>query len=146
MKRTCRHHSREFKQEAVALVVEHDYNCVAAGRSLVVTGALIGRWKDELESHKAEAFPGQGIRPTEQQPFQNRTAARQAIFDYIECFYNRQCLHQTLGYRSPEEFERQVCDSYLGVCNFRTTSVRPVELGLVVLVEIILNMQASQKN
>ena len=32
--------------------------------------------------------------------------ARQAIVEYIEGFYNRQHLHQTLGYRSPEEFEK----------------------------------------
>ncbi|MEO8327910.1 MAG: transposase [Nitrospirota bacterium] len=67
MKRTGRHHSRELKQEAIALVVEHGYSWAAAGRSLGVSGALIGRWKDELETHKAEAFPGQGKRPTEQQ-------------------------------------------------------------------------------
>lgn len=43
--------------------------------------------------------------------FQSRTEARQAIFDYIECFYNRQRLHQTLGYCSPEAFEQEVSDS-----------------------------------
>jgi putative transposase len=32
--------------------------------------------------------------------------ARTAIFDYIETFYNRKRLHSTLGYRSPEEYER----------------------------------------
>jgi transposase InsO family protein len=30
-----------------------------------------------------------------------------AIVDYIERFYNRQRLDQTMGYRSPEEFDRQ---------------------------------------
>ncbi|MCA9471320.1 MAG: transposase [Nitrospirales bacterium] len=67
MKRLRRFHSREFKQEAVALVVEHGYSCAAAGRSLGVSGALIGRWKDELATHKADAFPGQGKRTAEQQ-------------------------------------------------------------------------------
>lgn len=38
--------------------------------------------------------------------FQDRDEARTAIFDYIEVFYNRQRRHQTLGYRSPDEFER----------------------------------------
>ncbi|GJL66935.1 MAG: hypothetical protein NPIRA05_19060 [Nitrospirales bacterium] len=63
MKRTRRHHSREFKQEAVALVVEHNDSRVAAGRSLCVSGALIGRWKDELEAHKTEAFPDKETTP-----------------------------------------------------------------------------------
>ena len=67
MKRTRRHHSPAFKREAVALVVEHGYSCTAAGRSLGVSGALIGRWKGELEGHETEAFPGKGKRPTEQQ-------------------------------------------------------------------------------
>ncbi|GJL63171.1 MAG: transposase [Nitrospirales bacterium] len=67
MKRTRRHHSPEFKQEAVALVVDHGYSCAAAGRSLGVSGTLIGRWKGELEAHETEAFPGKGNRPTEQQ-------------------------------------------------------------------------------
>jgi len=33
--------------------------------------------------------------------------ARAAIFDYIEVFYNRTRRHQTLGYLSPMEFEKQ---------------------------------------
>ena len=32
--------------------------------------------------------------------------ARRNIFDYVEVFYNREILHSTLGYMSPEEFER----------------------------------------
>jgi transposase InsO family protein len=31
--------------------------------------------------------------------------AKRSIFEYIEVFYNRQRLHSTLGYRSPEAFE-----------------------------------------
>jgi len=38
--------------------------------------------------------------------FRTKQEARTAIFDYIESFYNRERLHSTLGYRSPEEFER----------------------------------------
>jgi putative transposase len=29
-----------------------------------------------------------------------------AVFEYIEAFYNRQRRHSTLGYLSPEEYER----------------------------------------
>ena len=48
---------------------------------------------------------------THDRSFQDRTEARLAIFEYIEGFYNRQRLHQTFGYRSPEEFEQQGGDS-----------------------------------
>ena len=39
--------------------------------------------------------------------FKTREEAKTAIFEYIEVFYNRQRLHQTLGYLSPAEFERR---------------------------------------
>jgi putative transposase len=38
--------------------------------------------------------------------FESREAARAAIFDYIEIFYNRTRRHQTLGYVSPAAFEK----------------------------------------
>lgn len=38
--------------------------------------------------------------------FMTREHAKAAIFDYIECFYNPQRLHQTLDYVSPTQFER----------------------------------------
>lgn len=37
--------------------------------------------------------------------FHDREQARLAIFDYIEVFYNRQRLHQTLNYKTPVEYE-----------------------------------------
>ena len=40
--------------------------------------------------------------------YQNRAHARADIFEYIEIFYNRQRLHQTLNYVSPTEFESWV--------------------------------------
>jgi putative transposase len=39
--------------------------------------------------------------------FTTRQEACRAIFEYIEVFYNRLRLHSTLGYLSPEQFERQ---------------------------------------
>jgi putative transposase len=39
--------------------------------------------------------------------FDSHAAARSAVFDYIERFYNRVRLHSTLGYRSPVAHEHQ---------------------------------------
>ena len=37
--------------------------------------------------------------------FRDHAEARQAIVEHIEQFFNRQRLHQALGYQSPEEFQ-----------------------------------------
>lgn len=39
--------------------------------------------------------------------FKNREIAKAAIFEFIELFYNRKRLHQTLGYRTPIEVEKE---------------------------------------
>ncbi len=39
--------------------------------------------------------------------FRDHAEARTAVFDYIECFYNRRRRHSALGYLSPTEFERR---------------------------------------
>ena len=38
--------------------------------------------------------------------YTTRASARASIFEYIEAFYNRVRLHSSLGYLSPEQFER----------------------------------------
>ena len=40
-------------------------------------------------------------------PGQTRSAARLAVFEFIEVFYNRRRLHSSLGYCSPAEYEAQ---------------------------------------
>ena len=43
--------------------------------------------------------------------FSTCAQARQAIFEYIEVFYNRQRLHSSLGYLSPSQFEGTLISS-----------------------------------
>ena len=38
--------------------------------------------------------------------YQSHVDARASLFDYIEAFYNRERLHSTLGYLSPNAFEK----------------------------------------
>ena len=40
--------------------------------------------------------------------FATRAAARSAIFEYVEVFYNRTRLHSALGFLSPVDFENQL--------------------------------------
>jgi putative transposase len=42
------------------------------------------------------------------QTFKTREAAKLAVFDYIEVFYNRQRRHSTLNYLSPVDYEKSV--------------------------------------
>lgn len=58
----------------------------------VTPSSLFSSLKNELERHRQ---------------FHNHAGAQGAIEDYIDRFYNHQRLHQALGYRIPEEFERQ---------------------------------------
>lgn len=48
-------------------------------------------------SIKSELIPQEGI-------FESKSGAHTAIFDYMECFYNRRRLHSALGYQSPQNF------------------------------------------
>jgi putative transposase len=41
--------------------------------------------------------------------FQTRGHARQTIFEYVECFYNRVRRHSSLGYVSPVAYEQSLC-------------------------------------
>ncbi|MFC2125438.1 IS3 family transposase, partial [Bacteroidota bacterium] len=40
--------------------------------------------------------------------FKTRQEAKLAVFEYIEIWYNRKRKHSTLGYLSPEEYEKQL--------------------------------------
>ena len=40
------------------------------------------------------------------QPWPTRAELRQAVFEYIELFYNATRRHSTLGFLSPAEYER----------------------------------------
>jgi len=43
-----------------------------------------------------------------QKTYKTRKQARRDIFGYTEIFYNRERLHFSLGYYSPEEYEKMI--------------------------------------
>ena len=45
--------------------------------------------------------------PIHHEAYQTRSAAKQAVFEYIEVFYNRERMHSANGYVSPVDYELQ---------------------------------------
>lgn len=53
-------YSKEFKLDAVSLVVDQGYTRTETGRSLGVNGNMLGRWVKELRADDGQAFRGNG--------------------------------------------------------------------------------------
>ena len=49
-KRTYKQYSKEFKEEAVALVRDQGYSVPEAAKSLGIASNMLYRWKDKIES------------------------------------------------------------------------------------------------
>lgn len=52
--------TKEFKIEAVRLIVEEGRRISEVARELGISEALLGRWKKKYEEGKIEPFPGKG--------------------------------------------------------------------------------------
>lgn len=72
--------------------------------------ASMGRVGSALDNAISESFvaslKSELLLPHEGHRFVGREAARTAVFDYIEGFYNRVRRHSSLGYLSPAEYEQ----------------------------------------
>jgi|TARA_B110000240_G_scaffold179785_1_gene210280 transposase len=53
-------YSKEFKLDAIALVVEQKYSLVEAARNLGITTQILGCWLKEAENDDGHAFRGNG--------------------------------------------------------------------------------------
>ena len=53
-------YSKQFKIDAVKLITEQGYKVSEAARSLGIHEGILRRWKQELTSDDAQAFPGNG--------------------------------------------------------------------------------------
>lgn len=58
-------YSREFKEEAVKLVIEQGYKISEAARNLGIHANVLGRWKREMERQKAVAGNLSGVGGTQ---------------------------------------------------------------------------------
>jgi transposase len=60
-------YSKEFKLDAISLVVEQDYSRVEAARSLDINAHMLGRWVKEHQQEDGQAFRGNGKLTPEQE-------------------------------------------------------------------------------
>ena len=68
--------------------------------------ASMGRTGSALDNAMAESFVSTlKVELVSRMEFPTRQAAKTAIFEYLETFYNTRRLHTALGYRSPANFE-----------------------------------------
>lgn len=84
----------------------HEYRQALAKHGLTCSMSRVGNCWDNAV---AESFFGTlKAELVGSEHFFTRAEARQAIFEYIEVFYNRQRAHSALNYLSPEQFESQL--------------------------------------
>jgi transposase len=62
-KRSYKHYPKEFKDEAVALVLEQGYSVPEAAKSLGITASMLYKWKDQQE----QAAAGKGLAEDERE-------------------------------------------------------------------------------
>jgi transposase InsO family protein len=95
------HHSDRGVQYASddyqALLAGRGIECSMSGKGDCYDNAVVesfwGTLKTELVNHER---------------YETREQAKASIFEYVEVFYNRHRLHSSLGYLSPEQFERSL--------------------------------------
>jgi len=84
----------------------HDYQEVLTNHGIT---ASMSRSGNAYDNAVAESFfASLKAELIDRQLWPTRRAARQAIFEWIEVFYNRRRRHSTLGYLSPADFEEQL--------------------------------------
>ena len=81
--------------DARDLLDEHGLIASMSAKGNCYDNAAMESWNYSL---KVEAIHGER--------FATREQARAHVFEYIEVDYNRNRLHSTLGYLSPEQFEQ----------------------------------------
>jgi putative transposase len=86
------------------------YTSVALGERLAAAGiaASMGSPGTAYDNAMAESFfASLETELIDRSAWPSHDAARLAVFDWVERFYNRSRLHSALGYLSPDEFERR---------------------------------------
>ena len=95
------HHSDRGSQYAAngyrAILTQHAIQVSMSGRADPYDNAMMESFFSTLRAELTDLVV-----------FATHHAARTAIFEFIEVFYNRQRLHSSLGYVSPTAFEATI--------------------------------------
>jgi len=102
-----------WKRKPGAGLIHHtdrgsQYTALSFGKRLEEVGIVpsMGRTGSALDNAMAESFVSTlKAELVARNRFPTREAARVAIFEYIEAFYNRRRRHSALGYESPVDYE-----------------------------------------
>ena len=97
-RRSCNDYSIFYRIDVAQIVV---INITHDARDYVPLLFLEGRQDNAV----VESFFGGMKRELGDAVWETRQAARAAIFEYVEIWYNRQRRHSTLGYMTPEQYE-----------------------------------------
>ena len=90
------HSDRGVQYASVAmrhLLKNHKIRCSMSGKGDCWDNAVAESFWSTLKTELLDETPA------------TREDARKALFEFIEVWYNRQRIHSTLGYLTPEEFE-----------------------------------------
>jgi putative transposase len=98
------HHSDQGRQytseQFQKLMADHGVVCSMSRSGNVWDNAAMESFFSSLKTER-----------TARKVYRTRDQARADVFDYIECFYNPQRRHSTIGYLSPMQFERSAAVS-----------------------------------
>jgi transposase InsO family protein len=86
----CTYASEDYRTR----LEQHGIVCSMSRRGNCYDNAVIESWFSTVKSEEGERF-------------ESYAHAKEALFDYIEVFYNQRRRHSTLGQISPAEFERR---------------------------------------
>ena len=88
--------TREFKVQAVRLVIEKGYSYAEAARQLGITDAQIRNWKKQFDAAGTQAFPGNGNAIDEEvqrlRAENKRLLLERDILKKAAAFFARECL------------------------------------------------------
>lgn len=86
----CTYASEDYQ----ARLAQHAITCSMSRRGNCYDNAVMESWFSTVKSEEGDRF-------------ESYAHAKEALFDYIEVFYNQRRRHSTLGQVSPAEFERR---------------------------------------